>query len=125
MAAILSGVAVTAAPVSRPLVGVWSGDRVTLMLTAHGGTLQEDCATTTLAGPVVRHAGDRFSVGGAREVATGGPQHVDEDGGHAPEVMLHGRMTTKGLALDVDVPGAARVTYMLLPGRNFKPVRCL
>ena len=120
----LGGALTAAAP--PPLTGVWSGDRVTLTLTPSGGQLDEDCATSTFAGPVRLDGARGFVARGSHETQGAGPTRLDEDERPAGvPVRLSGRFTRQRLDLNVQVAGAPVAHYRLAPGRNFKPVRCL
>ena len=109
-----------------PLIGVWSGDRVTLILTPTGGQLDEDCATSTFSGPVRLDRAGGFGATGSYETEGPGPTRLNEDERSAAvAVRLSGRFTNQRLDLKVRVAGAPVARYRLSPGRNFKPVRCL
>lgn len=120
----LGGALTAAAPV--PLTGVWSGDRVTLTLTPSGGQLDEDCATSTFAGPIRLDRAKRFVATGSYEAQGPGPARLNESERPAVvPVRLAGRFTSQRLDLDVHVAGAPVAQYHLAPGRSFKRVRCL
>lgn len=120
----LGGAMTAAAP--PPLTGVWSGERVTLILTPTGGQLDEDCATSTFTGPIRLDGMGAFSATGRHETEGPGPSRLKEDERPiAVTVHLSGRFTRQQLALEVHVAGAPIAQYRLSPGRNFKRVRCL
>ena len=120
---LLGTLMLTAAAPGEVLTGVWGGGRATLTLDATGGTLIEDCQTTTLGGPVRHTADGRFVVAARREVHGGGPQAGDA----APtliDVRLTGRVATDRLDLEIVRPGAPVERLVLTRGRRLKPIRC-
>lgn len=114
------------AAASEPLVGVWSGDRVTLTLTPTGGTLDEDCATSTISRPVRPDTAGVFAAIGSHDAQGPGPTRLNAS--ERPTfntVHFSGRFTGPELNLDVQISGAPMAHYRLMPGRNFKRLRCL
>ena len=54
----------TPLPASHPIVGEWGGTHVGLSLTPNGGTLEYDCASGTLIGPLVPRPDGTFEAQG-------------------------------------------------------------
>lgn len=59
---------------SHPVVGEWGGTHVGLSLTPNGGTLEYDCATGTIIGPLTLHPDGTFDAEGIHTPGWGGPE---------------------------------------------------
>ena len=109
---------------AAPLTGIWSGDRVTLTLTATGGSLTEDCASATIDAPVVSDATGNFTASGHREADSGGPQAGDAVPRTVP-VRYAGRFDGERLELRVAAKDMDPAIYRLQPGVRGKRLRCM
>jgi hypothetical protein len=107
------------------LLGAWSGEHVSLVLTAQGGTVELDCAHGEIARAIVPDRSGRFDVPGT---------HVEERGGPAREgapplsldVRYSGRVKDGRMKLSVTrVDTKARLgTFTLDRGREPSLVKC-
>ena len=59
---------------SHPVVGEWGGTHVGLSLTLNGGTLEYDCATGTMIGPLMLQPDSTFDAEGIHTPGWGGPE---------------------------------------------------
>ena len=62
----------TVAP-AGPVTGQWGGTHIGMNLTATGGSIEYDCASGSLIGPIVPGPGGRFQVQGTHVPGHGGP----------------------------------------------------
>lgn len=115
----------TDAPPATPLVGIWNGERVSLELTATGGSVEFDCAHGDLEQPVVPDAKGRFDVPGHYVEEHGGPVHADEPvSGIA--VRYTGRVTDGRMTLTVVLAdtNTSEGTYSLDRGGESVLMKC-
>ena len=106
-------------------LGVWSGDRVTLTLTATSGSFVEDCADATMGAPVWSKGGKRFTAEGSRSAYRLGPQLADVPADPPLAVHYSGTLRDGALLLSVRSGEAPAAAYRARRGVNIKRVRCL
>jgi hypothetical protein len=118
-----------AGPVAAsPLIGTWGGGRMTLVLTAHGGQLIEDCATAVITTPVLRDRQGHFTIVAQRQQDHPGPQHLDEmDSAPSPasESVRYSGSTIGGNLELTRHDQASIAPIRLAPGKSIKRIRCL
>lgn len=110
---------------SHPITGEWGGTHVGLSLTPNGGTLEYDCASGTLAGPLVPRRDGTFDAQGIHTPGWGGPEiegqvlpsyRVSYSGSVRGDVMnLRGRLEN----------GVSLGPFVLRRGREPIIFRCL
>ena len=59
-----------------PVTGTWGGERVGLSLDRAGGRLEYDCATGTIAGPLIASRDGSFAAIGTHTPGQGGPDRI-------------------------------------------------
>ena len=59
-----------------PVTGAWGGERVGLTLDRSGGRLEYDCATGTIAGPLIASRDGSFAAIGTHTPGQGGPDRI-------------------------------------------------
>ncbi|HET9427762.1 MAG TPA: hypothetical protein VFO69_05325 [Allosphingosinicella sp.] len=64
----------TGPSVGVPVTGEWGGRHVGLSLTSSGGTLEYDCASGTITGPLIPTSSGSFAAEGVHAPAAGGPE---------------------------------------------------
>lgn len=122
--ATLGGCA-TAAPGS-PLTGNWGGEHVGLTLQEGGGQLVYDCASGTIAEPLIPVGDGTFSVTGTHTPGQGGPDRVGDVPPSHP-ARYSGRVDGNLMTLRVDVPSRdiAIGPLRLRRGEDPRLLRCL
>ena len=110
----------------RDLGGSWGGNHVALTLTADGGTLDYDCASGSIDGPLRIDASGRFSARGTHSPGQGGPQRQGEEPPLLP-ADYSGEVSGDSMTLLVRVPSAGIEIGPLTLRRGAEPVlfRCL
>jgi len=107
-----------------PLTGEWGGDRARLILSATGGTLERDCGSGTIKGPLRLDARRSFRASGTFETNAPGPTPADA----APRLqptLYSGTVTGDAMTLIVKIQGAAEpMTLHLMRGKWVKIIRC-
>jgi hypothetical protein len=109
----------------RGLTGSWGGQHIGLVLHSDGGTLDYDCASGSITGPLVVDRIGRFAGYGVHSPGHGGPDRVD-----VQPVRLAARYsgTVAGdrMSLRVDVEGGLVLgPFSLRRGAEPVILRCL
>lgn len=108
-----------------PLTGEWAGDRARLTLSATGGTIDYDCGSGTINGPLRLDARNQFKAGGLFEEYAPGPASADAPR-HARPTVYRGTVDGDTLTLAVRTAGSASPrTFHLVRGKRIKLIRCL
>lgn len=108
-----------------PLIGEWAGDRARLALSATGGTIDYDCGSGTIKGPLRLDAKGRFKANGTHDEFSAGPTPADA-APHARPAAYSGSLNGDTLTLVVQVAGESRPrTLNLVRGKRIKLIRCL
>lgn len=108
-----------------PLTGEWGGDRARLTLSPTGGTIEQDCGSGTIKGPLRLDARQRFKASGTFEAFAPGMALADVP---ASQKQAHYQGTVKGdaMTLSIQIKGAAEPTTIhLVRGKRIKIIRCL
>ena len=109
-----------------PLTGAWGGQHLQAQLTADGGTLEYDCASGTISGPLVPDESGRVSAPGIHSPGHGGPIMQGEV---PPQLPARYDGTVKGdrLTLTVTLTETAEKigTFELVRGQAGQIFRCL
>jgi hypothetical protein len=110
----------------REITGSWGGTHVSLMLTADGGTLEYDCASGSVEGPLNVDESGRFAARGTHIPGQGGPE---QEGREPPRFPAYYSGAVRGdrMTLLVRVPSAGIEIGPLTLRRGAEPVifRCL
>jgi hypothetical protein len=109
-AAILLAACQTPGPVpaetgKRPITGAWGGNHVSLVLAANGGTLEYDCASGSIDGPLGTDARGRFAARGTHIPGQGGPEREGDEPPRLP-ADYSGEVSGDSMTLLVRVPSA-------------------
>lgn len=108
-----------------PLTGDWAGDRARLTLSPVGGTIEHDCGSGTIRGPLRLDAQNRFKAGGLFEEYASGPTPADAPP-HMRPAVYRGTLDGDMLTLVVQIAGSTVPrTLHLVRGKRIKLIRCL
>ncbi len=123
---LLALVAVTLSGAANPpLTGEWAGDRARLTLSATGGTIERDCGSGAIKGPLRLDAQHRFKASGTFEAYAPGPTPADVSPSLQP-TLYRGTVNGDAMTLIIKVKGAAEPTTLhLVRGKRVKLIRCL
>ena len=75
--ALLAGCAAVP-PAGTTLTGRWGGEHVGLTLGAAGGTIEYDCGSGAVSGPITPRGDGSFAATGTHSPGHGGPEQVGE-----------------------------------------------
>lgn len=123
--ALLALCAMTLPAAARPsLTGEWAGDRARLTLSATGGTIEYDCGSGTINGPLRLDGKNQFKAGGLFEEYAPGPAPADASR-HARPTVYRGTVDGDALTLIVRSAGSPSPrTFHLVRGKKIKLIRC-
>ena len=108
------------------VTGDWGGQHLGLVASLSGATLEYDCATGKIAGPIRPDALGRFSVSGEHYPGHGGAVRVDEEQVRRParyEGVVHG--TTMDLTVTLTDSNTAVGSFTLEYGRSPFVFKCV
>jgi hypothetical protein len=122
--ALLLAAIIAAPAAATPLSGTWAGEHLNLTIGADGATLESDCASGSIKGPLTPDAKGKFHATGQFEQYHPGPQRVEEGETPVNTTKFAGIVHGDTLALTVTAPGTAPQHYTLKRGKLAKLVRC-
>ncbi len=123
LAGTLSLAALSAGASTKPLVGMWGGDRAILTLDDKGGRLEFDCGYATLAAPIRVDRAGRFKAKGLYF-----PDERAKDADTPPKMVsasFEGAVHDGRLQLTFKNAAATAQSFEMLEGRRVKLIRCL
>jgi hypothetical protein len=91
-----------------PLAGSWGGQHIGLSLTPEGGTVDYDCASGRIDGPVVPNAIGEFHVRGTHTASAAGPVREGQVPQSLP-ALYSGSVKGSVITLEVVVPATGLV----------------
>ena len=119
----LLGVASMNTSLQRIPTGVWGGQHINLEVGEKSATIEYDCATGAIDGPLVVDANGRFNLRGTHKMERGGPIRQDDESKVQPAVYtgsIKGNTMTLTLRLgDSDVE-----TFTLEKGKPGDLFKC-
>lgn len=119
-ASLLAGGPALAAAIDP--IGLWGGGETRLVVSAHGATLEQGCASGRTDGPLRPGADGSFAVRGSFARHASGPQREDDRPGPA---LFEGRIEGDRMQLIISPATGPRLAETLERGRSVKLVRCL
>lgn len=109
----------------KSLEGKWGGDRLRLVVDVAGATVETDCATGRIAGPITLSDDGSFLATGTFEEHRGGAQRADSPAS-SPNARYRGQVEGDVLTLSILPAGASTAqTFKIRKGAAVKLVRCL
>lgn len=109
-----------------PVTGTWGGERVGLSLDRSGGRLEYDCATGTIAGPLIASRDGSFVAIGTHTPGQGGPDRIGTIPPSYP-ARYTGTVARDTMTLRVVVPARDLTLGPFRLGRDASPqlLKCL
>lgn len=126
VSSLLLAVGCLEANVPEVVTGDWGGEHLGMLASTSGATLEYDCATGTINGPIRPDAAGRFSVSGEHYPGHGGPIRVDEEQVKRP-ARYNGVVRGGMMDLIVTLTDSNEVlgTFTLVYGRSPFVFKCL
>jgi hypothetical protein len=103
--------------------GVWGGEHIHMKVGAKSATIEYDCATGVINGPLVVNSNGEFNLRGTHTMERGGPVRADaEPKGHA--ATYTGSIKGKTMTLTLKLDGSDDETFTLQQGKPGELVKC-
>ena len=115
---------VTAMKQQRIASGVWGGQHINIKVGAKSATIEYDCASGVIDGPLVVDSDGNFKLRGTHTMQRGGPVRADEAPRKAPATYtgsIKGNTMTLTMKLD---DSSDEETFTLERGKDGELFRC-
>ena len=113
----------TAKNPQRIATGVWGGPHINIAVGAKSATIEYDCASGVINGPLVVDSKGNFNLRGIHRMERGGPVRADED---AMQVAATYTGSIKGntMTLTLKLSGSDEETFTLEKGKPGELFKC-
>ena len=116
--------AVTGVPkMQRIPIGNWGGQHINIKVTAQSATVEYDCATGVIQGPLVIDRNGNFKLHGKHRMERGGPVRADETPKDLPATYT-GSVRGNTMTLNLKVSDAEVETFRLEKGKEGELFKC-
>jgi hypothetical protein len=103
--------------------GVWGGQHINLEVGEKSATIEYDCATGVIEGPLVVDGNGSFKLRGTHKPERGGPIRAGDDRKGQPATYT-GSIKGNKMTLTLKVGDAEAETFTLEKGREGELVKC-
>ena len=103
--------------------GVWGGQHINIEVGEKSATIEYDCASGVIDGPLSVDANGNFKLRGTHRVERGGPIRADDDSKGQPATYT-GSIKGNTMTLTLKVAGADAETFTLEKGKEGELVKC-
>lgn len=104
-------------------VGNWGGEHISMKVTAQSATIEYDCATGVIQGPLVVDRKGNFNLRGTHRREHGGPIRADETPQDHPATYT-GSIRGHTMTLSLKVSGVEVETFTLVKGKEGELFKC-
>jgi hypothetical protein len=114
----------TAMKQQRIATGVWGGQHINIKVGAKSATIEYDCASGVIDGPLAVDSNGNFKLRGTHRMQRGGPTRSDEEPRKIPATYtgsIKGNVMTLTLKLD---DSSDEETFTLERGKDGELFRC-
>jgi len=108
---------------NRIATGVWGGQHISIKVGAKSATIEYDCATGSIEGPLVLDSEGRFNLRGTHTMQRGGPIRADENPKGHPATYT-GSIKGNTMTLTLKVADGEEETFTLEKGKPGELFRC-
>ena len=120
---LVTFVAARTQKMKRIATGVWGGQHINIKVGAKSATIEYDCATGVIDGPLVVDANGKFDLRGTHRTQHGGPIRADETANDRP-AKYTGSIKGNTMTLTLRLDDADDETFTLERGREGEIFRC-
>ena len=120
--AVCSVIAVTRKMQHIP-AGTWGGQHIQMKVGAKSATIEYDCATGVIEGPLVVDADGNFDLRGTHRMQRGGPTRADESANDRPATYT-GSIKGNTMTLNLKISDSDEETFTLEKGKEGELFRC-
>ena len=103
--------------------GNWGGQHINIKVTAQSATIEYDCATGVMQGPLVVDRNGNFKLHGTHHMERGGPVRADETPRESPATYT-GSIRGNTMMLTLKVNDAEVETFKLVKGQEGELFKC-
>jgi len=103
--------------------GNWGGQHINMKVGAKSATIEYDCATGVIQGPLVVDSDGNFNLRGTHRMQRGGPTRADEAANDHPATYT-GSIKGNTMTLNLKLSDSDVETFTLEKGKQGELVRC-
>ena len=103
--------------------GNWGGQHINMKVTTKSATIEYDCASGVIQGPLVVDADGNFDLRGTHRMQRGGPVRADETRQDRPATYT-GSIKGNTMTLNLKLDDSDVETFTLEKGKEGELVRC-
>jgi len=103
--------------------GNWGGQHINMKVGAKSATIEYDCATGVIKGPLVVDSDGNFNLRGTHRMQRGGPTRADETANGHPATYT-GSIKGNTMTLNLKLSDSDVETFTLEKGKEGELVRC-
>ena len=103
--------------------GLWGGPHISMKVGAKSATIEYDCASGVIEGPLVVDASGHFNLHGTHRSERGGPTRADESSNGEPATYT-GSIDGNTMTLALKIGDADEETFKLEKGKEGELVKC-
>ena len=107
----------------RISTGMWGGQHISLNVGSKSATIEYDCASGVINGPLLVDADGRFNLRGTHRTERGGPVRADDNPPDYPATYT-GTIKGNTMTLILKVAGSDEETFTLEKGKPGELVKC-
>ena len=119
----LTFVAVKGQKMQRIATGVWGGEHINIEVGAKSATIEYDCASGEIEGPLVVDADGNFKLRGTHRMERGGPIRADENPKAYPATYT-GSIKGNTMTLTLKLSDSDEETFTLEKGTAGQLFKC-
>jgi hypothetical protein len=120
---LLLSVAAETRKMQRIPTGNWGGQHINIKVNAKSATIEYDCATGTIQGPLVVDRNGHFNLRGTHRMERGGPVRADETPREFPATYT-GSIRGNTMTLNLKVSDSEVETFRLEKGKEGELFKC-
>ena len=113
----------TAMKQQRIATGVWGGQHINIKVGANSATIEYDCASGVIDGPLVVDSDGNFKLHGTHHMERGGPVRSDEEPRQEPATYT-GSIKGNTMTLTLKLSDSDEETFTLERGKPGELFRC-
>ena len=103
--------------------GNWGGQHIKIKVTAQSATIEYDCASGMIKGPLVVDSNGNFNLHGTHRMERGGPVRADETPNDVPATYT-GSIRGNTMTFSLKVGDAEAETFTLEKGKEGELFKC-
>ena len=103
--------------------GNWGGQHINIKVGAKSATIEYDCASGVIQGPLIIDADGNFNLRGTHRMQRGGPTRADETPNDRPATYT-GSIKGNTMTLNLKLSDSDEETFTLEKGKEGELFRC-